>query len=40
MRALDAQAVDRLSGDMNEELEAVGTELKTSEKVIKNLEVE
>jgi hypothetical protein len=40
MRALDAQAVDRLSGDMNEELEAVSTELKTSEKVIKNLEVE
>ncbi|HEY5945513.1 MAG TPA: hypothetical protein VIV40_08475 [Kofleriaceae bacterium] len=40
MRALDAQAVDRLSGDMNEELEAVSSELKTSEKVIKNLEVE
>jgi hypothetical protein len=40
MRALDAEAVDRLSGDMNEELEAVSGELKTSEKVIKNLEVE
>lgn len=40
MRALDAQALDRLSGDMNEELTAVGTELATSEKVIKNLEVE
>jgi hypothetical protein len=40
MRALDAEAVDRLSGDMNEELEAVSSELKTSEKVIKNLEVE
>jgi hypothetical protein len=40
MRALDAQALDRLSGDMNEELTAVGTELATSEKIIKNLEVE
>jgi hypothetical protein len=40
MRALDAQALDRLSGDMNEELEAVGSELQTSEKVMKNLEVE
>jgi hypothetical protein len=40
MRALDAQTVDRMSGDMNEELEAVSTELKTSEKVIKNLEAE
>jgi len=40
MRALDAAAMDQLSGDMNQELEAVGEELKTSEKVIKNLEVE
>ncbi|HSD87776.1 MAG TPA: hypothetical protein VLB44_09695 [Kofleriaceae bacterium] len=40
LRALDAQALDRLSGDMNEELTNVGNELKTSEKVIKSLEVE
>jgi hypothetical protein len=37
MRALDAQAMDRISGDMNEELEAVGQELKTSEEVIKQV---
>ena len=40
LRALDAQALDRISGDMNEELNAVGNELKTSENVIKNLETE
>lgn len=38
MRALDAAAVDRLSGDMNDELKAVGDELRTSEKVIKEVE--
>jgi hypothetical protein len=37
MRALDAQAMDRISGDMNTELAAVGDELKTSEAVIKQL---
>lgn len=40
LRALDAEALDRLSGNMNAELNAVRTELKTSEKVIKGLEVE
>ena len=37
MRALDAQAMDRISGDMQRELTAVGTELETSEKVMKQL---
>ena len=37
MRALDAQAMDRISGDMQKELAAVGSELETSEKVIKQL---
>jgi hypothetical protein len=37
MRTLDGQAVDQMSGDMNEELEAVGRELKTSEEVMKSL---
>jgi hypothetical protein len=37
MRALDAQAMDQLSGDMNAELEAVAGELKTSEEVMKSL---
>ena len=40
MRALDAATMDQLSGDMTQELQAVDEELKTSEKVIKNLEVE
>jgi hypothetical protein len=37
MRALDAQAMDQLSGDMNAELAAVAGELKTSEEVMKSL---
>src|SRR5262249_40623840 len=37
MRALDAAAMDQLSGDMNAELEAVAGELKTSEEVMKSL---
>jgi hypothetical protein len=37
MRALDAQAMDRISGDMTEELAAVGRELKLSEAVMKQL---
>jgi hypothetical protein len=37
MRALDAQAVDQLSGDITHDLDAVGQELKTSEAVIKQL---
>ena len=37
MRALDAQAMDKISGSMNDELEAVGQELKTSEEVIKSV---
>ena len=37
MRALDAQAMDQLSGDLNTELEAFGKELKTSEDVLKQL---
>ena len=37
MRALDGQAMDRISGDMKKELVAVGTELETSEKVMKQL---
>jgi hypothetical protein len=35
MRALDAQAMDQLSGDMSDDLAAVGKELETSERVIK-----
>jgi len=35
MRALDAQAIDQLSGDIRHDLDVVGTELQTSEKVIK-----
>jgi hypothetical protein len=37
MRALDAQAVDKLSGDLNAELATVGRELKSSEEVMKTL---
>ncbi|HEX5060594.1 MAG TPA: hypothetical protein VFV99_14600 [Kofleriaceae bacterium] len=35
MRALDAQALDQLSGDISHDLSAIGEELKTSEAVIK-----
>ena len=35
MRALDAQAMDQLSGDIRHDLDIVGNELKTSEQVIK-----
>jgi hypothetical protein len=35
MRALDAQALDQLSGDITHDLSAIGEELKTSEQVIK-----
>jgi len=35
MRALDAQALDQLSGDISHDLSAIGEELKTSEQVIK-----
>lgn len=40
LRALDAQQLDQLSGDMNEELTAVRDELQTSEKIMKNVEIE
>jgi hypothetical protein len=35
MRALDAQALDQLSGDISHDLSAIGEELKVSEQVIK-----
>lgn len=35
MRALDAQALDQLSGDISHDLSAIGDELKVSEQVIK-----
>jgi hypothetical protein len=35
MRALDAQAMDQLSGDISHDLSAIGTELKVSEQVMK-----
>jgi hypothetical protein len=35
MRALDAQALDQLSGDISHDLSTIGDELKTSEAVIK-----
>ena len=38
LRALDAQQLDQLSGDMNEELSAVRDELQTSEKIMKETE--
>ena len=37
MRALDSQAADKLSGDVNAELEAIASELETSEQVMKSL---
>ena len=37
MRALDSQAADKLGGDVNAELEAIATELQTSEEVMKSL---
>ena len=37
MRALDAEAMDQLSGDIRHDLDAVGEELKTSESVIKGM---
>lgn len=40
LRALDAQQLDQISGDMNEELTAVRDELQTSEKIMKNVEIE
>jgi hypothetical protein len=36
MRALDAQALDQLSGDVSEDLHAISEELKTSEEVIRS----
>ncbi|HEY5923769.1 MAG TPA: hypothetical protein VIV11_18935 [Kofleriaceae bacterium] len=35
MRALDAQALDQMSGDISHDLSAIGEELKVSEQVIK-----
>jgi hypothetical protein len=35
MRALDAQAMDQISGDISDDLAAIGKELETSEQVIK-----
>ncbi len=35
LRALDAQAMDQLSGDISDDLAAVGKELETSEQIIK-----
>ncbi len=37
MRALDAQAMDQLSGDVAGELEAMNNEIKTSEEIMKSL---
>ncbi|HEX4450058.1 MAG TPA: hypothetical protein VH143_04255 [Kofleriaceae bacterium] len=37
LRALDNQAADRLTGDLNAELETVGQELRSSEDVMKLL---
>jgi hypothetical protein len=37
LRALDHQAADRLTGDLNAELAAVGQELRSSEDVMKLL---
>lgn len=37
LRALDAQAMDQLTGDMRQDLDAVGEELKTSEKIIREM---
>ncbi len=37
MRTLDAQAMDQISGDMKEELDTVGNELRLSEEVMKQL---
>ncbi len=35
LRALDAQAIDQISGDINHDIEIIGDELKTSEQVIR-----
>jgi len=35
LRALDAQAMDRLSGDMREDLDTIGKELEVSEQVVR-----
>jgi len=37
MRALDAQALDQVSGGLNAEIEAIADELKTSEEIMKSL---
>ena len=37
MRALDAQALDQMSGGLNAELASVSDELKTSEEIMKSL---
>jgi hypothetical protein len=37
LRALDAQAMEQLSGDLTHDLTAMGEELKTSEKVIREM---
>jgi hypothetical protein len=37
MRALDSQAADKFGGDVNAELEAIASELQTSEEVMKSL---
>lgn len=37
MRALDAQALDQMSGGLNAEIESIADELKTSEEIIKSL---
>lgn len=37
MRALDSDAADKFSGDVNAELEAISSELETSEEVMKSL---
>ena len=37
MRALDAQALDQMSGGLNAELASVSAELKTSEEIMKSL---
>ena len=37
MRALDAQALDQVSGGLNAEIEAIADEFKTSEEIMKSL---
>jgi hypothetical protein len=37
LRALDAQAMEQLSGDITQDLQSIGEELQTSERVLRDL---